>query len=500
MSVLYQKSVQVAVLSLVLILAACTSDRGEKDSVDLLISDKVVGKTMIWLGPSIITKGPSEEITAKYIRDSGFNTTKYWHYTRNYPQLAARRELYGPRTKEIAIRQVLEQPEKIDWDFELEIHQDKSANEHRLDLCKKYGIQPVINFLATTDDPKAAPGKKTLWGQLFWTDPDDQLGRDVFWRRVFLYCYWANKIKNYNFTLWEVGCENYPEASAMMAEVGSDAIREAEKLTGVKVKIAAAGEDYSISDIGVTFEKILLGKAADRLDALSYHSFNFYSKFPEESGFPTYLEHLRYFNFVQRWCRSDNNLLPYWDTSWAWRTGHRTFGLYQSDHLLAGLQYTSRLIWSNQGGVELSAPFIMYGPESDSLYGGNLSGFIKVKEGTEETRPSKSYYAMRMIARATVGGKQRLELEGLPAGDKVLALASRDKENLYLTVINRTKDTAHKFPINKPAGLSDGRPYFLREFSEKVNDEVVGEGKLPLELELEPLSVKQLIVPLQNGR
>lgn len=143
MSTFYNKVVQVAVLSLVsvLILTNCTTDKGAEGSIRLLVKDKVVGKTMTWLGPSLITKGPSEEITAKYIRDSGFNTTKYWHYTRNFPQLAARRELYGPRTKEIAIRQVLEEPEKIDWDFELEIQEDKQANEHRLDLCKKYGIQ-----------------------------------------------------------------------------------------------------------------------------------------------------------------------------------------------------------------------------------------------------------------------------------------------------------------------------------------------------------------------
>ncbi|MEA2064577.1 MAG: hypothetical protein U9P14_12810 [Gemmatimonadota bacterium] len=484
-----------AVLSLVIALAACTPDRGEKDSVDLLISDKVVGKTMTWLGPSIITGGPSGAVTVKYIRDSGFNTTKYWHYTRNYPQLAARKELYGPRTREIAIRQVLEEPEKIDWDFELEIHQDKSANEHRLDLCKKYGIQPVVNFLATTDDLEAVPGRKVLWNQLFWTDPDDPLGRDVFWRRVFLFCCWANKIKNYNFTLWEVGCENYPEASVMAAEVGSDAIREAEKITGVKVKAAGAGEDWTIEDIEDTFEKILLGEAADRLDALSYHSFNFLSTFPKKQKYPAYPEHIRDFNQIQIKYRPGKKLLPYWDTSWCWRDTSGWGGGYNTDNLLTGLQYTSRLIWSNQCGVELSVPFVMYGAESDSLGMGGR-GIIKTKKGTKEARPSKAYYALRMMARATTGGKERLQIEGLSLGDDILALASRDKGRLYLTIVNRTVDTPYNFRIARPVGLPEGSAYSLREFSEKVNDEVVGDGKLPLELELEPLSAKQLIVEL----
>ncbi|MEA1997046.1 MAG: hypothetical protein U9N45_05380 [Gemmatimonadota bacterium] len=498
MSVFFREKVRAVSLSLVLVLAlslaACGPDKGAGDSVELLVTDKVVGKTMTWLGPSIITSGPSEEITAKYISDSGFNTTKYWHYTRNFPQLAARRELYGPRTKEIAIRQVLEEPEKIDWDFELEIQQGRQANEHRLDLCKKYGIQPVVNFLATTDDLEVAPGRKVLWNQLFWTDPDDPLGRDVFWRRVFLFCCWANKIKKYNIILWELGCENYPEAGVMAAEVGSDAIREAEKITGIKVKAAGAGEDWTIEDIETTFERLFRVGAADRMDALSYHSFNFLSTFPEKQEHPAYPEYIRDFNQIQIKYRPGKELLPYWDTSWCWRDKPGWNGGYNTDHLLTGLQYTSRLIWSSQCGVELSVPFVMYGAESDSLGMGGR-GIIKTKEGTKEARPSKTYYALRMMARATTGGKQRLRIEGLPGGDKVLALASRDKEHLYLTLVNRTKDTTYKFRPGLPAAVS-GRSYSLREFSEKVNDEVVEEGELPLDLELQPLSAKQLIVEL----
>ncbi|MEA2064578.1 MAG: hypothetical protein U9P14_12815 [Gemmatimonadota bacterium] len=479
MSVQYRKKIITAALSILLGIA-CVPSAEKEGSIELLVTGNVVGKTMTWLGPSVITGGPTEEVTAKYIRDSGFNTTKYWHYFRDFPAIAARKELYGLDYKEIAIRQVTEEPEKIDWDFELEIQKDQQASEHRLDLCKKYGIQPVVDLLAP--HPK-------------YNDfTDGPLVREVYWRRVFLFCYWANKIKKYNFTLWEMGSESNAEGSAIQAEVGSDAAREAEKLTGVKIKIASAGDDYTISDIIAGYEKILRGKAADRLDVLSFHSFNFFSTFPEKSGYPTYLEHVQCFDRIQRWCRPDKPLLPYWDTSWFWRKKRSGEG-HQSDHLLAGLQYTSRLIWSNQCGVELSVPFVMYGPESDSLYGRGLGGVIKVKEGTKETRPSKAYYALRMMARATTGGKERLELEGLPGGDKVLALVSRDKEHLYLTFVNRTKDTAYKFHPGLPAAVS-GRPYLLREFSEKVNDEVVGEGKLPLKLELEPLSVKQMIVEL----
>ncbi|MEA1997047.1 MAG: hypothetical protein U9N45_05385, partial [Gemmatimonadota bacterium] len=196
MSVQYRKTTITAALSILLVIA-CVSSAEKEGSIELLVTGNVVGKTMTWLGPSAITVGPSEEITAKYIRDSGFNTTKYWHYIRDFPALAARKELYGPDYKEIAIRQVLEEPEKIDWDFELEIQKDQQASEHRLDLCKKYGIQPVVNFQA----PHAKYNDFT----------DGPLVREVYWRRVFLFCYWDNKIKKYNFTLWEMGSENNAE-------------------------------------------------------------------------------------------------------------------------------------------------------------------------------------------------------------------------------------------------------------------------------------------------
>ncbi|HUU28434.1 MAG TPA: hypothetical protein VM123_11535 [archaeon] len=462
--------------------------QGRTETIELRIKDKVVGKTTAYLGAYSLTAGPSKEITEKYIKDSGFNTTKFWLRVLNFQELAARSELYGENTKQTAIRQVTENPEKIDWDFELQIKThpavfNKPATvelEPKLEICKKYGLQPVLAMIAPFAD--------------YRNYSDVPLVRQVYWRYVFLFNYWANKIKKYNFVLWSLGCENPAEAGVMQADVGSDAIREAEKLTGVKVRVAAAGDDWNIQDIIDGFEGILQSDIAERLDALSFNTHNFMDTFPQKSEYPTFLEQVRVFDELQRKCRPGKALLPYWDTGGFWRTRPGSAG-YQSDHLFAGLYYISRLIWANQGGAEVGMISGMYGAESDSLYGHGLSGLIKLKPGTNYDRPGRSYYALRLIARATVGAKDRLEVEGLPAGNDVLALASRDRKRLYLTVINRTEETTYRLKPILPAGLSD-RPCTLREFSGKLNDEVAAGGRLPLELQLEPLSTKQLIVEL----
>jgi len=454
----------------------CPATSTNLKTIKITVQDKVIGTTMTYLGPSGLVGGPNEEVIGEYIKDSGFNTTKFWLGTDNYDQLASRRELYGPKTKEIAIRQVVEQPEKIDWELELQ----KSRLEPGLDLCKRHGIQPVLQMIA----PLASWNSGSV----------DPLVKQVFWRRVFLYCYWANKVKNYNFILWSMGSENSLEASIMQAEVGSDAVREVEKLTGVKVLVSAPGDDWPISDIIDGFEKILDGEAANRLDGLSFQSFNFFSTFPKQSDYLTYEEQLQAFDQLQSKYRPGKPLMPYWDTSWFWRTGTGGGG-YQTDHLYSGLQYISRLIWGNLSGVMVSTPFTMYGAESDSLYGRGLGGVIKVDQETKEARPGKAYFALRMMARATVGGKKRLDLDGLPENDDVLALASKDKENLYLTVINRTEETTYHLQLIPPAGLSE-RPCTILEFSDKLNDEVIAKGSLPLTIELNPLSAKQIILEL----
>ena len=454
----------------------CPKTSTNLKTIKITVQDKVIGTTMTYLGPSGLVGGPNEEVIGEYIKDSGFNTTKFWLSTGNYDQLASRKELYGPKTKEIAIRQVVEHPEKINWELELQ----KSRLEPSLDLCKRYGIQPVLQMIA----PLASWNSGSV----------EPIVQQVFWRRVFLYCYWANKVKNYNFILWSMGSENSLEASIMQAEVGSDAVREAEKLTGVKVMVSAPGDDWTIREIIDGFERILDGEAANRLDGLSFQSFNFFSTFPKQSDYPTYQEQLRVFDQLQLKYRPGKPLMPYWDTSWFWRT--RTGGGgYQTDHLYSGLQYISRLIWGNLGGVMVSTPFTMYGAESDSLYGNGLGGVIKVDQETKQSRPSKAYFALRMMARATVGGKEHLHLDGLSESDEVLTLASRDKENLYLTVINRTEETTYHLQLILPVGLSD-RPCTILEFSDKLNDEVVAKGSLPLTFELNPLSAKQIILEL----
>ncbi|HUU28435.1 MAG TPA: hypothetical protein VM123_11540 [archaeon] len=445
-------------------------------SIEITVKDKVVGKTMTYLGPSGLTGGPSAEVIAEYIKDSGFNTTKFWVRVGNYDELSARKELYGPRAKEIAIRQVTGEPEKIDWELELQV----STWEPHLDLCKRFGIQPVFQMIA----PFAAYRTYSL----------DPLVQQVFWRYVFLYCYWANKVKNYNFILWSMGSENPVEASIMETEVGSEAVREAEKLTGVKVLVSGPGDDWNHEDILAAMEGVLKGEAAQRLDGLSFQSFNFFDSFPEKQKYPTYFERLQTYDQLQRNCRPGKPLLTYWDTSWHWRDRPRSGG-YNSDWYVTGLQYISRLIWGNLGGVVVSTPYTMYGAECDSLYGKSVAGMIKVDKQTKSTRPGRGYYAMRMIARATVGGKERLEVEGLPGGDEVLALASQDSEHFYFTIINRTKDTFYNFRINLPSRLAD-KVFRISEFSEMLQDQYMNDItniSLPVIIQIEPLAALQLV-------
>ncbi len=465
-------------VALFLLLSATLARAADEITMTLSVEDLVIGRTMTYLGPSVITGGPSEEVVEKYIRDSGFNTTKYWLDWDVHREIANRPEFYGPRTREIAIRQVKEELDKIDWGFELRGGAERFEEfERQLDMCKKLGVQPVIDCKGTTRT---------------------ELDRQVFWRWVFLFNVWANKVKKYDFVLWELASEHTLSQSVREAEIGSDALGEAVKVTGVKVKIAAPGSrTWTREHTLANLEGMLSSKAGNRLDAFSFHSFNFFSTFPKPSEYPTHLEYLQRYDEVQRKVRPHKPFLPYWDTSWAWRT--RPGGEHhQSDHLYCGLQYVSRLIWANQGGVELSVPFIMYGSASkDEIYGRGVSGLIKVDDETNEARPSKAYYALRLVARATVGGKERLAVKmGELHGHSLLALASRDGEHLYLTLINRTEDVTYKVRLGELARLKD-KSYVLREFSEKVNDEVVRQA-LPREaglvLTLAPLSVKQLIV------
>jgi hypothetical protein len=106
------------------------------------------------------------------------------------------------------------------------------------------------------------------------------------------------------------------------------------------------------------------------------------------------------------------------------------------------------------------------------------------------------FFAIRMMARASAGDKERLKLAEKPDDAVMQALATRSASQVLVTCLSRKQDAALKVTLK---GLDPyrGKNYVIRRHDGKnLKDDVAGEGVLDgdLTVELPPLTAFQVVV------
>jgi hypothetical protein len=466
-----------------LLLVASAAGAAEK-AVTLKVTDRVAGGTIKYLGGYGLVGALRHPRAAKFVRESGVNVTKFWvGYGRE--RCESRGEFYGPDFKELAIRQVTECPETIDWAAELSGGAKRLADfEDRIRICVDNAVQPMLEVNNKLKNM--------------------ELRRRFFWRYTFMLNCYLNKVKGYGITLWNFGSEN-GRLGPEQLDVGSDAIRASEKLTGVPVLVGGCGDD---GDIDIDFETVLKSSYAERVDVLSFHSFNFRNDFPKlgvpgvKSGNGTFREPydrvlLGRFDGLQKKFRPGKKLLSYWDTGWYWRDsqvglpeGSRTYSREKTRALIP-FEYLGRCMHACRARTTV---FIYC-----SFYGGRASSAVQApKGGGLIVMPL--YHAMRMMARANLGATERLELEGEPGDEIMQALATRSGTRFYLTCLSRLTEDTIKLTVQglDPAG---SRKFAVHRLDGKNRDAIVERGTVSpsLTLGLPPLSALQIVIGMPTA-
>jgi hypothetical protein len=474
--------VTAALVSLLLLIPSAAG--AAEKAVTLKVTDRVAGGTIRYLGGYGLVPALRHPRAAKFVHESDVNITKFWvGYGKS--NCEGRGEFYGPDFKELAIRQVTKFPETIDWAAELSGSAKRLADfEARIKTCVDNGIQPMLEV------------NNKLKGM--------KLRRRFFWRYTFLLNYYLNKVKGYNVILWNFGSE-HGRLGPEQLDVGSDAVRASEKLTGVPVLVGGCGDD---GDIDIDYETVLKSRYIQRADALSFHSFNFRNDFPK-LGVPgvksangnfrePYDRVLRErFDGLQKKFRPGKKLLPYWDTGWYWRDSKsnrpeksKTYVREETKDLIP-FEYLGRCMHA----CETRATVFIY----CSFYGARASSAVHApKGGGLVIKPL--YHAMRMMTRANLGAAERLELEGEPGDEIMQALATRSGTRLYLTCLSRLTKDDIKLTIR---GLDAGgsRKFAVHRLDDKHRDTIVERGTIApsLSLDLPPLSALQVVIGMPTA-
>jgi hypothetical protein len=467
-----------ALMAIALVLAGALPVGGAEE-VTVTVTDKVAGGTVKYIGGYLAARALRIPEGKKALAGSEINCTKLWlpvssgGRKKHWEKLCGRKgDFYGDDYREYAIRQVTEAPDTINWKDEIMCDpKSMTQREKELKILKDNGIEPVLNI------------DKRIY--------DKELTRRAYWRYTFLLHCYLNKMKKYHFVLWEFGCEDSREGPEQL-RVGSDAVREAVKLTGVPVLVAGPGDD---GDVHLDFPPMLQDGYDDRFDAISFHSFQYPEDFPlhgcRQQGRPDAYRRmpikkalLGYFDGLQKKLRPGKSLFPYWDTGWTWRTAKA--GVLADDPLTAPA-YIGRLIAECESRVQVNLYSRLYSPYHP---GG----------GTMETTDGKFiiwplFYAMRMMARANAGEKERLEISSKPEDAVMQSLATRSGKQVFITCLSRRKDAELKVRVNGLASLN-GQKYEVRRQDLTHNDDVIETGTVngDVIVALPPLGACQVVI------
>lgn len=447
------------------------------EEVKLFITEEVAGGTVQYIGGYGLAKALADPEARKLLKQTEINCTKFWLLQ---PQRAlCYGEFLGPDFKEITKLQVTKHPETVNWEEELDesTTADSLASfEQDLRLLKEFGAQPIMNF------------KRKLHG--------NELKRRIYWRHVFLMNYYLNKIKNYNIVLWEFGCEDARQGPEQV-EVGSDAIQESVKLTGVPVLVGGPGED---GDVDKDYNVILGSDYAERIHALSFHSFQWPEDFPllgfsRQSSSTINFRHMpvkdalqKYMDTLQKKCRPNSVLLPYWDTGWSWKPApSSTEEEVGPNKPLTSLAYIGRIIQQAESRCQVNVYCRLYGPRPDQ-------DALQANNGKVIATPL--FYAIRMMARANAGQKERLVVKGKPDDSIMQTLVTRSPSELFITCLSRKQDVTLKVTLS---GLKQymGKKYVIRRHNgNNLKDDITDEGVIgeEMRIDLPPLSVFQVAI------
>ncbi len=461
------------------------------EEASLTVTDEVAGGAVRYIGGYRLQGALASPAARKHLEGTEINCTKFWLLAPR--QWRSSGEFLGPDFKEVAIRQVTRFPETIRWNEELSPGTqatDLAGLERDIKLVRQFGAQPVMNF------------KTKLYGR--------ELLRRMYWRHVFLMNYYVNKVKDYKVVLWEFGCEDARQGPEQV-EVGSDATRESAKLTGVPVLVAGPGED---GDADLDHKVVLASDYADRVDALSFHSFQWAEDFPTLGGQApggggrwqprSVKQVLAYIDGLQKQLRPDAPLLPYWDTGWNWKRigGAGPTNFPPCLDPLTPMAYIGRLIQQCESRTLVNIYNMIYRSELWTEEGATTIGSAgggAIQEQGGKLRVTPLFYAMRMMARANAGDKERLVLQGKPDDAVMQALATRSASQVFITCLSRKKDETIRITLK---GLEPykGKNFAVRRLDGKEkNDEVDTKGVVDgdLVVALPPLTALQVAIDRQ---
>jgi hypothetical protein len=458
--------------------------------VTVTVGTGAAGSTIRYIGASGL--GPT------LTREAHVNVTKCWWSLAGVERELLAGDVRGRPTK----KEVLEKgPEKVfDWQ---KVGRWYGRCADAIRRRRKDGVEIMPNVY-----PKANNNRdKGRWnGPGCPTTEEDW---HEWWRGCFVMAYYFNVREKLNVRLWEIGCEpadsvsqawrrrdgklGSPGEMAKLVAVGADAIRTVCKYASVEPIIGGVGE-FQTSRIIPWWEGIAKEEDANgSLDVLSFHSFWLNRHGSRMVRFNEFIAFSRAHPHPET-----GKPRHFWDTSWSARTKGKG-RIADSRDLGYALMLMGKIIDQNETGFfDVTIVYRMHydAPDHGITPGRAVAHLILKSRGPDGKKvhtPTVSYYALRMVARAMAGGKERLPVSGMPttvekgpdkpyesyeAGEECfLCTAGRDEESVFVTFLNAT-GIHRAVKLDLSALKLAGRDYVVRELSGSRNDEEVARGTM----------------------
>jgi len=447
--------------SLFVIIAASNPSATVSQEPTITVSNTVIGKTTQYVGA---TEGGDFHVGD--LTDCGINTYRIWigmsdvEYCDdddpdgyNWGCDQAGNERYGLPT----ISEIKADPSIINWNvwddhINSVIYRWRTSNDpdtvfgDMVEHLTQNGILPVL-CLRNRDEydwPNWAPEPAF--------DEDDA---NEWWQYCFAVAYWFNVRNGYGVTHFEI--HNEPDLSsqgwhgnqaqyAELVQIAYDAIKTANDLAGLDTVVMASVESQMPFPRTYTYFEAVFDGADSEIHVADFHWYHMNGTYPL-SDLEAAIDDIT----AQV---ADHN--PDGVTEPLWVSEYGNFSTCAYDDIVEALRTARQLLIFSRREVQGVHIFPFYD-------WGTTCGLVDDEGGKTET-----YYAYRLMLRALVGGKDRLDFTASGIGDDVMV--TRDTENIYVVVLNGDGTISVDVSV---LGVNSGTAT-IREYSASHKDEIAG--------------------------
>lgn len=317
---------------------------------------------------------------------------------------------------------------------------------------KQHGVKPIVSL--RVQNAQTQPD----WAAAL-NPPNTEAGRNEWWEHVFSVVYWMNVRNDYRVDDWEIGNEANHKGQGWagteddywdFARLTHDAIDYVYRrfLPHRRHRIyAPVSAGTSVNEAGERFGwiKDALQKVPECFDCVDYHDF---------SDDPT--QNIRDVHAIMDAAGQGRRDL--WITEW----GPVYDGSQTYDEVPGGLLMLQNLIRMSRPGADH-----VFGNCIVNLYDSPTRKYLVGRNGERRL----GFYAMRMGIRALQGGRPLHDTTSDTAD--LLAATTRTRDRIDLLVTNANTSQAYDVAADL-SRLSRRGAGELREFSDRVQDQVVG--------------------------